>query len=466
MPLDPNLIIQPRRVAQLSPQDAQEGALRLSALQNGVNEQQRQIQDRQTIADLYRNNIDASGNVNAAGITQGLAKSGMGDRIPQFQNSQAEYGKAVAGMNSEQLKFHKQQLDAVNGSLATLLSKPDVSHDDVIGAISGLVDQGVIDSNAGAKMVQQLPGPEQLRPWLTQRALEGLDQSQKLEKVLPKYDEQDRGGVINEGTVNPVTGVRTPGQDIQKTPTPDEKLKADTRPTFGGRTQELLASMAARGVALPSGLRSQTQMAATLAGLINKYPDKTSDEIADGIAKGQINFNADKQTTAAAEKDFGTGKSGQMLRSIGTANKHLTMLDSMADALNNGDVQLLNKIGNTWAKETGSAAPNSFDAVKQIVGQEVVKAIVAGGGGVHEREEAGSAITNAGSPAQLKDVIKRYRQVMDAQRESLVQQHRSLKLPDSSLADYEEGAYGTQSPATDQSIPPDIAALLQKHGSK
>jgi hypothetical protein len=140
------------------------------------------------------------------------------------------------------------------------------------------------------------------------------------------------------------------------------------------------------------------------------------------------------------------------------------MLDSMADALNNGDVQLLNKIGNTWAKETGSAAPNSFDAVKQIVGQEVVKAIVAGGGGVHEREEAGSAITNAGSPQQLKDVIARYRQVMDAQRESLVQQHRSLNLPDSSLANYEEGAYGTQPAASDNAVPPDIAALLKKHG--
>jgi hypothetical protein len=271
MPLDPSIIVQPRRVAQITPQEAQEGALRLSALQNGVNEQQRQSQDRQTIADLYRNNVDPSGNLNAAGITQGLAQAGLGDRIPQFQNSQAEYGKAVAGMNSEQLKFHKQQLDAVNGSLATLLSKPDLSHDDVIGAISGLVDQGVIDSNAGAKMVQQLPGPDQLRPWLTQRALEGLDQSQKIEKVLPKYDEQDRGGVINQGTINNSLAFAHRARMCQR----HRRLMRSsrpTRPTFGGRTQELLASMAARGVALPSGLRSQAQMAATLAGLINKYP--------------------------------------------------------------------------------------------------------------------------------------------------------------------------------------------------
>jgi hypothetical protein len=135
----------------------------------------------------------------------------MGDRIPEFQTKQAEYGKAVAGMNAQQLEFHKKQLDAVNGSLASLLAKPDLSHDDVINEISGMVDNGIIDNASGAKMVQQLPGPDQLRGWLTQRAIEGMDQSKKLESVLPKYDEQDRGGVINQGTINPLTGQRTAG---------------------------------------------------------------------------------------------------------------------------------------------------------------------------------------------------------------------------------------------------------------
>lgn len=300
MPLDPSLIIQPRRVAALSPQEAQENAIKLSSLQMGLQDQQRQQRERQTIADLYRSNVDASGNLNAAGVTRGLASAGLGDRIPQFQTEQFNHDKALAGMNQAQLEFHKQQLDAVNGSLASLLAKPDLTHDDVIGAISGLVDNGIIDNNAGAKMVQQLPGPDQLRQFLTQRAIEGLDQSKKLELVLPKYDEQDRGGVINQGTINPLTGVRTAGQDVQKTMTPDEKHKADTRPNFGGRSQALLAALAARGVSLPAGFRSQAQMQSTLNGLLSKYPDKNEDEIADAIASGQINFGAEKKETSTA----------------------------------------------------------------------------------------------------------------------------------------------------------------------
>jgi hypothetical protein len=466
MPLDPNLIIQPRRVAQLSPDEAQANAMKLSQMQMAMDEQRSQLQDKRTLSDLYRNNIDANGNINAAGITKGLAASGMGDRIPEFQTKQADYSKAVAGMNTQQLEFHKKQLDAVNGSLASLLAKPDLSHDDVINEISGMVDNGIIDNASGAKMVQQLPGPDQLRGWLTQRAIEGMDQSKKLESVLPKYDEQDRGGVINQGTINPITGQRTAGVDVPKTMTPDATATQQQKKatSFGTQEGDLLAALAEQGVSLPAGMRSKEQQLATVRSLISRNPGMSPDEIAYKVGTGQIKFGADKQTTTAAEKDFATGKSGQMLRSIGTANKHLTMLDGMVDSLNNGDVQAFNKLGNTWAKQTGAAAPNSFDAVKHIVGQEVVKAIVAGGGGVNEREEAGNAISSAGSPAQLKDVIARYRQIMAAQRESLVQQHRALKLPDSALPDYEEGAYGTQSDTGDAGIPPDIAALLKKHG--
>jgi hypothetical protein len=78
MPLDPSLIIQPRRVAQLSPDEAQANALKLSQMQMAMDEQRSQLQDKRTISDLYRNNIDANGNINASGITRGLATAWHG----------------------------------------------------------------------------------------------------------------------------------------------------------------------------------------------------------------------------------------------------------------------------------------------------------------------------------------------------------------------------------------------------
>jgi hypothetical protein len=44
--------------------------LKLSQMQMAMDEQRSQLQDKRTMSDLYRNNIDANGNINAAGITQ------------------------------------------------------------------------------------------------------------------------------------------------------------------------------------------------------------------------------------------------------------------------------------------------------------------------------------------------------------------------------------------------------------
>jgi hypothetical protein len=445
MPLDPSLIVQPRRVAQLSPQEAQEGALRLSALQNGVADQQRQMQDRQTIADLYRKNVSPTGELNAPAITQGLAQAGLGDRIPQFQNQQAEYGRTVAGMNEAQLKFHKQQIDAVNGTLASLLAKPDLTHDDVIASISNLVDQGVIDNSAGAKIVQQLPGPDQLRPWLTQRALEGLDNSQKLEKVLPKYDEQDRGGVINQGTINPLTGVRTAGTDVQKTMTPDEKRKADTRPNFGGRTQALLASLAARGVSLPAGFRSQAQMESTLNGLLSKYPDKTEDEIAEAIASGQINFGAEKKETSTA-----AGLGGKIAYAENEIKNITPLIREASAKVPRGNFVAWNKLKQMGDAQISDPNLKEFRSYMNTLSNAYDMLAARGGTDMEKRAHNRAMFDTADSPEALEAALKAV--------------ENEASISSKAAADSMRPRSERNAPPADSSVPPDIAALLKKHG--
>lgn len=125
----------------------------------------------------------------------------------------------------------------------------------------------------------------------------------------------------------------------------------------------------------------------------------------------------------AALKGFSTGKEGTALRSFNVATDHLEVLGSMADALNNGNIQLLNKAGNMWSQQTGAAAPTNFNSVKEIVGKEVVKAIVAGGGGVDERKEMSHLLDAANSPEQLKGVITHFKDLMGAQRDGLLDQY-------------------------------------------
>jgi hypothetical protein len=140
----------------------------------------------------------------------------------------------------------------------------------------------------------------------------------------------------------------------------------------------------------------------------------------------EMNPNYDAGDYAAkngALKAFATGKEGATLRSLNTAHEHLGTLGNVAQALENGDTQLLNKAGNAWLQQTGSNAPTDFDAVKGIVAKEVVKAIVAGGGGVGEREEVEKLMDKANSPAQLQGVIQHFQELMDAQRSGLMDQY-------------------------------------------
>lgn len=138
------------------------------------------------------------------------------------------------------------------------------------------------------------------------------------------------------------------------------------------------------------------------------------------------NYSAkDFGTGQKAEKDFSTGKQGNAVRSFNVALSHLDTLDQLADAMHNGNTQLINKVGNIVATQTGKAAPVDFEAAKKIVADEIVKAIVGSGGGVGDREAAAKTINAANSPAQLKGVIGTYKDLMRGQLGGLRQQYET-----------------------------------------
>lgn len=159
----------------------------------------------------------------------------------------------------------------------------------------------------------------------------------------------------------------------------------------------------------------------------------------------EINPQYDATTVDAKKKaarDFTTGSQGNALRSFAVAGDHLAQLDKLVDAMHNGDMQLVNKLGNAFSQQTGNPAVTNFEAAKEIVGKEVVKAIVAGGGGVEERRELSQLMANAKSPAQLKGVISQFSALMGAQHEALLQQRRAAGLPDSTIPNYTGGKHG------------------------
>lgn len=135
--------------------------------------------------------------------------------------------------------------------------------------------------------------------------------------------------------------------------------------------------------------------------------------------------------TKKAVQDFNTGKLGGTVRSLNVATSHLDTLGNLADALDTGNLQAVNKVANYWKSQTGQAAPTDFEAAKKIVADEVVKAVVGSGGGVADREEAARTISAANSPSQLRGVINTYKDLMHGQLNGLRQQYeQSTQLKD------------------------------------
>ena len=143
------------------------------------------------------------------------------------------------------------------------------------------------------------------------------------------------------------------------------------------------------------------------------------------VASNIISNKQDVGAGTAAVKAFNTGPEGKSVVAFNTAIDHLDTMSGLAKALQNGDTKAINAIGNTIAKQTGSAAPTNFDAAKQIVSAEIMKTLVSSGGGVKEREEMANMFANANSPAQLNGAITTAKKLLGGKLNSLNLQYES-----------------------------------------
>ncbi len=173
---------------------------------------------------------------------------------------------------------------------------------------------------------------------------------------------------------------------------------------------------------IQSGTQPRSAPAMALKRFQEEWQQKHGTE---APAEEILKFGAEYSERIKAARDWGTGPLGNQTRSFNVGIYHLDTLRKLSEALQNGDLLAFNKLGNEWAKQTGQPAPTNFDTAKQIIGAEVVKAIVgAGGGGVQERLEAAQHIASSLSPAQIVGSIDTTQDLMIGQLKGLKQQYK------------------------------------------
>ena len=138
-------------------------------------------------------------------------------------------------------------------------------------------------------------------------------------------------------------------------------------------------------------------------------------------ARAQIDPRVEQRTLGA----FTAGPEGRSVRSINVAEDHLEALGELVGAIENKDINIINRIKNYIESEFGVSAPTNLNAAKQIISAEVIKAVVASGGGVTERQEASKYISGARSPEQLIGIIAVYQRLMAGQAVGLKKQYES-----------------------------------------
>jgi len=118
-----------------------------------------------------------------------------------------------------------------------------------------------------------------------------------------------------------------------------------------------------------------------------------------------------------------SGAGGKQIIAFNTVADHLNSIEELSKALENGDTQSVNRISNYLETQFGVPNVTNFNAAKQFVSGEVVKAITGTAGALKDREEAQRVLDAAQSPEQLQEAIDTTRKLIAGRTKALQREY-------------------------------------------
>jgi hypothetical protein len=187
-----------------------------------------------------------------------------------------------------------------------------------------------------------------------------------------------------------------------------EKLKAkEAEIAFRAGVKAGLGTAPA-GANVTSDVESSAQAIANYAQKPPGLRDKTRPQIMARVRQINPNYNEmdyGQRDLALRNYTNPNGTGAKQLQAFTTVAGHLQSLETLGEALNNKDTQLANQALNYIAVQTGNPEVTNFNAAKQAVAGEVVKAITGTAGALADRKEAEQIFSEIKSPAQLQGAI-------------------------------------------------------------
>lgn len=303
MPIDPNIILQ-GKPPQIDPMAIAQNA---TALQTGMNQNRLFASDftaRQAIGEHYRQAIDPrTGQLDTnklTGLVAGDPRSAFraGDVAKdalEREQSQVALGTARVGQEAANVDLIKKKLGAFNQGLSALLTKPDVTNDDIIGQASQWVSRGVLSNDEAVQELSTLPPPTgdpikdaaARKEWLQQHYLQTAEATQQFDAAFGTPTTTDTGAKIVMGRTNPITGY-APVAQFNKELSP-ETLSTPTQtgvgpggePIYGTRA-DFIGKAAGGGIPMApaAGEVEYKTQSASRATEIGKYAEGSPQRLA------------------------------------------------------------------------------------------------------------------------------------------------------------------------------------------
>jgi hypothetical protein len=440
--IDPSIAlgVKPIQIENPMNQYAALSQLQANQNQNALAQYQLSAAQRTDEAQNVQNQLYAkhynpqTGEVNKAGLFADLSKNpNAAGLIPKLQSQfteleqKANLNKKTA-LEASGLDF-KQRIEKMNKAVTDIINL--TTPKEAIAAIDKHLADGDIDQYKATQLKDSIAKTPNFRDWQKSTAMGILDVKQKfeVEHQNATLGETIRSHKVNESIAGgnlavsqqrlkaelDSTGALTPQaidvaaqiylQTGQLPALGIGKSAGNLKSAILNRATELYANPNAK----PAGVINQSSSAVNPPGSFN----------ASDMASSIVGNKIDNATKTKVNKDFSTGLQGRQVTAFNTSIDHLETLSKLTEALNNKDIKAFNYVSNAFAKQTGQPAPTNFDSARKIIGAEIMKTLVAGGGGVREREEIANMFDKANSPAQINGAINTATQLLGGQLNSL-----------------------------------------------
>jgi hypothetical protein len=425
--------------AQTQQQTAQ---LQQTGLEQENQQRALQLQDQMTLRSLAPNHVtkDADGNVTGFD-QQGLIKEAAAKGVsPQtlnlMQNQYAESVKNLAGANEAVRNNEAAKNKSAYEVLEGLRSEPDVTKRAYIlqSSLPNLQKLGVDTT----KLAQpNLP--------LDDKSLDSFEaglgmHSQMLADAKTFAETAASQAKVKEADLQAKEfAAKLPGGALQPV---DQKELTDwlsKNPGKGPADYEVamkkivpaynfnLQNQGATGSAGKPGVIAQSLANGTMKWqdvVSNRTPLAVKQQLLEETKALNPNFNSgDFSIEQSVRKEFTSGDAAKNLTAFNTAIEHSKQLSIATDALDNGDVRTLNKIGNAFGYEFGSDKQTNFNVIKNALSGEISKVFKGGQATDAEIKAVQQPFDAANSTTQLKGAINNAIALMNSKRDALKQQY-------------------------------------------